>query len=98
MTEEKTYTKVCTQCGCEFETVRKKVRVCEECRKFNSTEYCKRQNAQTKKPEVKKPKAKPKGPSLIEYTAIVERYNREHGTKYTYGKFEELVNLGEIKL
>lgn len=40
-----------------------------------------------KKPKEKeKPKTRP-GLSLIEATRLIERYNREHKTNYTYGTF-----------
>lgn len=97
MTEEKTYTKVCIECGFEFETKSKRVKLCEDCRKQKSAEHSKEQTEQSKKPKAKT-KNESKGIPLIEYTAIVERYNKEHGTSYTYGKFEELVRTGKIKL
>lgn len=35
---------------------------------------------------------------VIKSARIVEKYNREHGTNYSYGKFVEAVKNGKIKI
>ena len=53
MTEEKTYTKVCVECGFEFETKSKRIKLCDDCRKRKSAEKSKKQTEQFKKPKIK---------------------------------------------
>lgn len=47
-----------------------------------------------KKPKAKK--IKTDGIPLREFTAIIEKYNREHKTHYTYGQFTMLLHNGSI--
>lgn len=66
--------KKCVYCGKVFKTESPRQRQCDDCRgkKKNDT-------------SVKKTKGKPL--SIAECISIIEKYNREHGTWYTYGNF-----------
>ncbi len=98
MTEEKElFTKICMECGFEFETESKRVKLCDICRKKKSAQNRKEQNKQFKKPKANIRTVKDAIP-IREYTAIIEQYNRQHGTSYTYGQFSALVSVGKIKL
>ena len=98
MNEEKElYSKICMDCGFEFKTEQKRAKLCDICRKKKSVQNSKEQNKQFKKPKVNVRTVKDSIP-IREYTAIIEQYNREHGTRYTYGQFTALVSVGEIKL
>lgn len=68
----------CMYCEKEFESKRKRS-VCDDCRIGRP----KKKNPEAAKPKVKK--AEPL--SVIECARIVDRYNREHGTNYSYGNF-----------
>lgn len=96
---EKTYTKVCVDCGTQFETAKKLVRLCDECRANKVKERNEKNFKQYKSVKTtKKKENKKKAPSLIEYMLLVEQYNKKHGTMHTYGKFQELIQAGKIKL
>lgn len=95
--EKELYTKICCECGFEFETESKRVKLCNDCRKKKSAQKSREQNKQFKKPKINV-RTVNDGISLRQYTAIIERYNRQHGTSYTYGQFTALVGAGEIKL
>ena len=98
MTEEKEiYTKICCDCGLEFETESKRTRFCDDCKRKKSAKKSREQSKQFKKPKIKASAVKD-GIPIREYTAIVERYNKQHGTSYTYGQFSVLVEAGKIKL
>lgn len=95
--EKKLYVKICMDCGLEFKTEQKRAKLCEACRAKKSVEKSREQNKQFKKPKAKALSLKD-GIPIREYTAIIEQYNREHRTSYTYGQFTALVSVGEIKL
>ncbi len=40
----------------------------------------------------------PESVGIVKMTAIIEDYNKAHGTSYTYGKFVALVDSGKIKI
>lgn len=65
----------CIYCGKVFNTPDKRKKVCHNCR--------------VEKSKNEKPKAvkKSKPLSIPECISIIEKYNREHGTWYTYGNF-----------
>ena len=43
-------------------------------------------------------RVRPDSVPIRAYVAEIEKYNREHGTSYTYGQFESLVHNGKIKI
>ena len=83
--------KKCTQCGSVFKTEKEHIRLCPDCKIANKNYAIAIRNQRfkegNKKPKKKeKPKTKPRL-SLIEATRLIEKYNREHKTCYTYGTF-----------
>lgn len=67
------YTFKCLDCSKTFRTDNPEQKVCSDCEKY-------------RKPRQKYRK-KEKAMSLSECAAIIEKYNREHKTCYTYGTF-----------
>ena len=75
------YERTCTKCNKVFRTDKKTASVCPSCQKAEFKSY--RREAEEKS----KRKTKEKTLSLRECAAIIEKYNREHKTCYTYGTF-----------
>ena len=67
----------CMYCEAEFEAERKN-NICPECKNIG------RYIAEAKKKEKRKGSA---NDALIESVRIIDRYNAEHGTRYSYGNF-----------
>ena len=67
------YTHKCTECFKVFSTDNPEQKICPDCLQY-------------RKP-CKKYRKKEKAMSILECTAIIEKYNREHKTCYTYGTF-----------
>lgn len=99
--ENKTlYTLKCKGCGELFEWTSKNKRVCPTCDEIR--EERKKERKREKYRSVKLEKAKQKKTSIdfsiTELVRIMEKYNREHKTKYTYGQFVELLRCGKINI
>ncbi len=67
----------CMYCLSEFEAERKK-NICPDCRNIG------KDIAESKKTEKRKGSA---NDALVESVRIIDRYNAEHGTRYSYGNF-----------
>lgn len=89
-------TVICERCGLEI-TVDKsqwRTRYCKNC-KID----VKRENARKAVKKCKdKKKIKPVKLPLEKVIALQDKYNREHGTFYTYGQFCSKLESGEIKI
>lgn len=86
----------CEVCGLEFkvEPKRRCTRYCKECRIQVRREQIRKS---VKKSKNKRDGRKRIDMSLEAVTALQEKYNREHGTYLSYGKFIEKMKNGEIK-
>jgi len=86
------FEKTCRTCGQIFRTDKARAYVCPICQRKTANDNLKSYR--------KKAKDKSKIPaiSITEMTRIIENYNREHKTRYTYGQFCAKVNSGEITL
>lgn len=83
----KNATKVCIVCGKEFISTNPKATMCsDECRE-------KRKNSL--KASRKRPKKKKK--TLDELLAEIDEYNRTHGTHLTYGKYQNMKYIEELR-
>ena len=91
------YTITCEKCGSIFYSDKKRAKLCEGCKKKNMIERNRRQSKNNKKPKIKETFLTNAIP-IRQYTAIIERYNQQHGTYYTYGQFVSLVGLGKINI
>lgn len=93
---------ICEQCGKEFLSKGKiKVILCPDCKKAYNYKTQRQSYIFHKKKENpdyipkeekvqfadKKKKKRKKPKSISQCIAIIEKYNREHGQHYTYGKF-----------
>lgn len=85
------FIKKCSSCGEEFQSDKKRARVCRNCQKIK-----KRELARERGKEYKKPKRVHTDNSLIEFVGLIERYNRENKTRYTYGQFVAAISEGKI--
>lgn len=87
------YNCVCADCGTEFFNTSKRALRCEECRKQRDRDRAKRSYIKRK---VKREKLPSK--SIRQITRELEKYNKEHGTHYTYGQFVSLLHNKKIIL
>ena len=71
----------CAECRKVFRTPDEKERFCPECKKIKG-------NKKKAKPKVKAIKSK----SIWQITRELEKYNREHRTMLSYGKYVALVD------
>lgn len=90
------YEITCEKCGITFYSDKKRTKLCDGCKRANKNERNRIQNNQNKKPKIKETFLSD-GIPIREYTAKIERYNKQHGTKYTYGQFTALVSAGKIE-
>lgn len=91
------FEKVCRQCGKVFRTDNERVRLCLSCKEHNKKLDTQRNIKERKKFKIENKKIT-KSFSLLEITRLLEKYNKEHGTKYTYGQFVKLISLKQIEL
>lgn len=75
--------KVCRCCGEIFETQGYNSKYCPECRELESVEGVKVRKDANKQ--------------LIADTARIERYNKKHGTRLSYGQYKLLCFFGRVK-
>ena len=81
--------KTCIICGGYF-LGSHNAKYCEYCKENPSvTDKPKKRNGRPCSKKVKKPQNS--GKSIKEILAELEAYNREHGTRYTYGQYIELI-------
>lgn len=89
---EKRYILVCKQCGEEFESGNDKKALCDSCREENRRIQQERQRVANKKPTIKPAKPRPTADiELMHMVRIIDRYNEQNGTHYSYGKFMQLI-------
>ena len=80
-----------------FRTDRPRVILCPSCKAAAKKKEKQKERKLAKKYRAEKKQTVVDIP-LLELTAIIERYNREHKTHYTYGQFTMLLHNGEIKI
>ena len=81
--------KICGQCGDEYYTNSPRKRICKKCEKVNRAENARKTNEQYK---VYKPRKKAKFKSIYQVIRDVEKYNKEHKTRLSYGQYVGLVD------
>lgn len=90
------YIKTCADCGREFRTKSERKKLCDECTVEHKRESNRKASKQVSE-TLKKPKAEPEenkqrkplyrdGLSISSFVRLLERYNRQHHTRYTYGQ------------
>ena len=83
---------ICIDCGCSFMAKSKAAKRCPECnlkhRKNQKQGYAENFKSTRK---VKKKKQKPK--SITQVLRELEAYNKEHGTRLTYGQYVERMEV-----
>lgn len=95
------FEKTCKDCGKVFRTDKKKAYICSSCKKRRKAKSNKKRNEECRSIKIK-PRAENKyvreTDALFEFVRRVDRYNEEHGTRYTYGQFEDAVHRGKIAI
>lgn len=82
---EELYCRTCKDCQKIFRTDQRNKQYCPSCIKRRRNEYSSEANC--RKSVYKKRGKKKPILSMTEVIHIIEVYNKEHGTCYTYGKF-----------
>ena len=86
------YKNTCVICHKEFECINGKTKCCgESCRK----EWNRQREREWKRRQIEKRRRKKKQ-SLDSMTAEIARYNREHNTSLSYGKYVMLKERGML--
>ena len=93
--ERKMLTLICKDCGRVFEWPNPNKRFCPACAGMREK---KRNHEYKEKQKSLKFKKTPINYSISEIVRMLEKYNRENKTRYTYGQFSELVRAGTIKV
>lgn len=84
------YNNICGICGKEFECIKENTKCCSEsCRK----EWIRHRERERKRNRIEKRKRKKKQ-SLASMTAEIARYNKEHDTNLSYGKYVMMKERG----
>ena len=92
------YTRFCRECGTKFETEKSTAQFCPGCLKKHKRDSWKRNQESYKKPIAEAPKPMPVNISLSKMMQLLELYNQNHGTKYSYGQFVSGIHTGKIKI
>ncbi len=104
------FVKSCKRCEKTFRTDKEGAKVCPVCQEKALKEYQKKYREEHKDKakehrerykSLKKEKfhrTVPNTTPIRELTAIIEKYNIQHGTRYTYGQFVSLVHNKKIEL
>ena len=79
--KEKLFDLKCVECYKFFRNPNENERLCPECKKI-------KENKNKAKQKTKSIKSK----SVLQVTRELEKYNREHGTRLSYGKYVALVD------
>jgi len=91
--KQETFTRTCCRCKCEYESTAQRSYVCPDCQMKN-----KRNLDRFRKNDYKRPRriipAQYSG--LFARVREVDRYNAEHGTRLSYGKYELLKFFNKI--
>lgn len=88
---------ICQDCGITFDAKARSNLRCEKCKKAwanwqsKNCKYRSRLQAQTLKRGTTRPKM-----SIREVVKAIEKHNKIHNTRYTYGKFVALMEGGKI--
>lgn len=82
----KVYTKQCKCCGMIFNTLRGNVQLCPDCKNMY---YGKRKS--TAKTAILAIDV-----SINNFVALTERYNKNHGTRYSYGQMKLALDTGKV--
>lgn len=95
------FEKTCKDCGKVFRTDKERAYICPECKKLKKAEDNRKRNAAVRSVKIK-PRAENKyereTDALFAFVRRVDRYNKEHGTRYSYGQFEDAVHNRKIKI
>lgn len=90
------YIKTCKHCKKTFRTDNKRVYICPSCKRDKKAEWSSLRNEAARKPEPRFHRTVPDTVPIRELVGIIERYNKKHGTCYSYGQFELMRFLGRI--
>ena len=95
------FEKTCKDCGKVFRTDKKGSYICPSCKKFKKAEVDKRRYEEIRGVKIK-PRAENKyereTDALFAFVRKMERYNKENGTRYSYGQFEDMLHRRKIKI
>lgn len=86
------------KCGNKFYSESKKTRLCPKCKGEHRKASLQKNNENCKKLIVENPKPMPVNISLPRMMQLLELYNKNHGTKYSYGQFVSGIHTGKIKI
>ncbi|MBO5089465.1 MAG: hypothetical protein J6C27_00930 [Clostridia bacterium] len=86
------------KCGRKFYSESKLARLCPLCKGESKKERWQQNNENCKKPIVEVPKPVPVNIPLPKMMQLLELYNKNHGTKYSYGQFVSGLHTGKIKI
>ena len=88
------FIKNCAYCGIEFTARYETTKYCKHCRQKKSAETRARNKA-AKGPDVYKPQSD--NASIIVLLRKIARYNKEHGTNLSYGKYVLMMSQGKAE-
>lgn len=88
---KKLYKKICENCGTAFEHRTNQKKYCPDCTEIKHRE------SNRKAMRKKRGKLKPLDIPLHRLIYLLERYNTEHKTTYSYGQFISLISQNIIK-
>ena len=87
------FEKRCFLCGSKYESTSNNAKYCPECRKQREREYWRQKSESFKKPSKIKRKSIPLG----RVVRMLDKYNKVHNTRYSYGYFVYLLESGKIE-
>ena len=86
---------ICQDCGITFDAKARSNLRCENCKKAWAKQQSKNCKYRNQLKTVKQVKARP-NMSIREVVKAMEKYNKIHNTRYTYGRFVALMEGGKI--
>lgn len=92
--------RICSNCSRPFYIPdnERQYKMCGDCREYIRKAYQRRKERVTvKRAPARKPRRKPTTDKLILKVREIEDYNKAHGTRYSYGKYMALKQIGVIK-
>lgn len=92
------YTRICKDCKKTFKSDKPAAQYCPECKAEHRQKTWDKYKEQLKKPKAEAPKPMPVNISLPRMMQLLELYNQNHGTNYSYGQFVSGLRLGKIKI
>ena len=96
--QSETFIKHCYICGMCFKTPNRQTAICEQCKAREKKLRQASKNEEHKKPKVVAHYRPAADVGLFRIVRIIDRYNAEHGTHYSYEQFMELVRNKKINL